>query len=174
MGKEPGNDLLLSNPSSKEEECMKTWGTRGLLAAVMVIAVTSIAFTAPWKGWQGSGGWGTENAYQRIYNPAMTESLSGEVVSVEEIKPMKGMRAGIHLLVKSGKETVSVHLGPAWYIERLDTQISEGDTIEIKGSRVSFEGKPAIIAAEIKKGDVVLRLRDDQGISVWSGWRRSR
>jgi hypothetical protein len=28
----------------------------------------------------------------------------------------------------------------------------EGDKIELKGSRVTFAGKPAIIAAEVKKG----------------------
>jgi hypothetical protein len=37
---------------------------------------------------------------------------------------------------------------------------------------VTFEGKPAIIAAEIKKGDETLRLRDDAGVPAWSGWRR--
>jgi len=33
-------------------------------------------------------------------------------------------------------------------------------------------GQPAVIAAEVKKGDIVLKLRDDNGIPVWSGWRK--
>jgi hypothetical protein len=41
---------------------------------------------------------------------------------------------------------------------RLDTKIQKGDTIEVKGSRVTITGKPAIIAAEVKKGDNVLSL----------------
>jgi hypothetical protein len=44
--------------------------------------------------------------------------------------------------------------------------------VEVKGSRVTFEGKPAIIAAEVKKGDEVLKLRDENGFPMWSGWRR--
>lgn len=40
------------------------------------------------------------------------------------------------------------------------------------GSRISFEGNPAIIAAEVKKGDEVLKLRDEKGVPFWSGWRR--
>jgi hypothetical protein len=85
---------------------------------------------------------------------------------------MKGMHYGIHLLLKTDKETIDVHLGPGWYIERLDTKIEEGDKIEVKGSRVTIAGKPAIIAAEVKKGDSILVLRDSAGVPAWAGWRR--
>jgi hypothetical protein len=84
----------------------------------------------------------------------------------------KGMSPGIELLVKTDKETIPFHLGPAYFIERLDVKIEKGDKIEVKGSRVTISGKPVIIAAEIKKGDSVFRLRDDAGTPVWSGWRR--
>jgi len=86
--------------------------------------------------------------------------------------PMKGMYAAVTLAVKTDKETIAVHLGPEWYIGRLDAKIAKGDTVEVRGSRVTFDDKPAIIAAEVKKGDNVLALRDSAGIPVWSGWRR--
>jgi hypothetical protein len=84
------------------------------------------------------------------------------------------MHKAVSLMVKTDKETISVHLGPEWYIERLDTKILKGDTIEVRGSRVSFDGKPIIIAAEIKKekGEHIIVLRDDAGIPVWAGWRK--
>jgi hypothetical protein len=82
------------------------------------------------------------------------------------------MSYGIHLMVKTDKETISVHLGPAWYIENQDTTIEPEDKVEIKGSRVAFEDEPAIIAVEIKKGDEILVLRDKNGFPAWSGWRR--
>jgi hypothetical protein len=44
--------------------------------------------------------------------------------------------------------------------------------VEVRGSRVTMGGKPVIIAAEVRKGDAVLTLRDDQGVPMWSGWRR--
>jgi hypothetical protein len=37
---------------------------------------------------------------------------------------------------------------------------------------VTVSGKPAIIAAEVKKGDDLLRLRDEAGLPAWSAWRR--
>jgi hypothetical protein len=79
-----------------------------------------------------------------------------------------------YVMLKTDEETIPVHLGPAWYVERQDTKIAPKDHIEVKGSRITFEGKPAIIAAEIKKGDETLVLRDDAGIPAWAGWRRAR
>jgi hypothetical protein len=142
------------------------------VVAAALILTTSIAFAAPWKGWRGSGGWGTGSQYNRMYNPATVETLSGTVEAVDKITPMKGMYSGIHLVLKTDKETISVHLGPEWYIERLDTKIQKGDAIEVKGSRVTFAGKPAIIAGEVKKGDSTLVLRDSAGIPAWAGWRK--
>jgi hypothetical protein len=122
--------------------------------------------------WKGSGGWGPGTPYSRMYDPAKVETISGTVESVGTAVPMKGMYAAATLTVKTDKETIAVHLGPEWYIGRLDTKIAKGDAIEVKGSRVTFADKPAIIAAEVKKGDSVLALRDSAGIPVWSGWRR--
>jgi hypothetical protein len=143
-----------------------------LLTALLMVTFATTVFAAPGKGGRGSGGWGMGDVYQRMYNPATMETVTGEVISVDRITPMKGMGTGIHLQLKADKETISVHLGPAWYIERLDARIEKGDKIEIKGSRVTVAGKPAIIAAEVKKDDALLKLRDDSGIPAWAGWRR--
>ena len=151
---------------------MSRKGIISLVVAVAMLLVASMAFAQPWKGWRGSGGWGMGSQYNRMYNPATIENASGTVESVDKITPMKGMHYGIHLMVKTDKETISVDLGPEWYIERLDTKIEKGDNIEVKGSRVTIGGKPAIIAAEVKKGDNTLVLRDSAGIPAWAGWRR--
>lgn len=151
---------------------MRVKSIMGLLVAISIFLTASIALAQPWKGWRGSGGWGMGTQYQKMYNPATVETVSGTVESIDKTTPMKGMHYGIHLLLKTDKETIPVHLGPGWYIERLDTKIEKGDKIEVKGSRITFQGKPAIIASEVKKGDNILRLRDDNGIPAWSGWRR--
>jgi hypothetical protein len=122
--------------------------------------------------WRGGGGWGPGGAYGKIYDPKTVETVTGEVVSVDVLTPMHRMHRGVHVQLKTVKETISVHLGPAWYIENQDTKIEPKDKIEVKGSRVTFDGKPAIIAAEVVKGDEVLKLRDDQGIPCWAGWRK--
>ena len=121
---------------------------------------------------RGSGGWGVGGDYCRKYDPKTVETISGEVVSVDKFKPGKGMSYGIHLQLKTEKDTIAVHLGPEWYIQNQDTEIKAKDKISVKGSRVTFEGKPTIIAAEVRKGDEVLSLRDEHGVPAWAGWRR--
>lgn len=122
--------------------------------------------------WRGGGGWEPTSPYGRLYDPKTVQTISGEVTSIEQITPFQGMAYGVHLLVKTDKETLAVHLGPAWYIENQETKIQPGDQVEVRGSRINFQGKPAIIAAEVKKGDQVLQLRDEAGVPAWSGWRR--
>jgi len=121
--------------------------------------------------WQGSGGWGHETRYGRMYNPETVEIISGKVVSVDKSTPRKDMSYGVYLKVKAGKETISVHLGPGWYIENQNIIIEPGDMVGIKGSRIRFDGKPAIIAAEVNMEGKILKLRDDNGFPAWSGWR---
>jgi hypothetical protein len=150
---------------------MKAKRFTGFVVIAVLILTASVAL-AGWKGYRGSGGWGMNDPYQRNYNTATVETLSGVVESVDKVTPVKGMSAGIHLMVKTDKGTISVDLGPEWYMERLDTKIEKGDKIEVKGSRVTFAGKPAIIAAEVKKGDNTVILRDSAGIPAWAGWRR--
>jgi hypothetical protein len=150
---------------------MRTRSIVGLVVVVSMFFTSSLALAA-WKGYRGSGGWGMGTSYQRMYNPATVETLTGTVEAVDKVMPMKGMSYGVHLQLKTEKETISVHLGPGWYIERLDTKIEKGDNVQVKGSKVTMMGKPVIIAAEVKKGDSVLMLRDENGIPLWSGWRR--
>ena len=145
-------------------------------AAVLAILAFALAPQAHAQGgprWRGSGGWGPGSQFGRLYDPKTAETISGEVVKVDHITPARGMSAGVHLLVKTDKEEVSVVLGPQWYLENQDVKIEPKDKLEIKGSRATVQGKPALIAAEVKKGDQILRLRDESGTPVWSGWRKS-
>ena len=165
---------ILGTSGQKEEILRKAHviNIAGIVVTLALLATPDGAFAQRGQGGRGSGGWGMGSQYQRMYNPATVETLSGTVESVDKVTPMKGMHYGIHLTLKTDKVTVDVHLGPEWYIERQDAKIEKGDTIEVKGSRVTVAGKPAIIAAEVKKGDSTLMLRDTNGIPAWAGWRK--
>lgn len=149
------------------------------MASLMIITVfvltASLAIAGPGRwGGRGSGGWGMGTPYQGMYNPAVQEAIAGEVVGIEKTVPMRRMNEGLAALVKTEKETVTVHLGPTWYLERLDEKIAKGDQVEVKGVRATVAGKPVILAAEVKKGDKVLVLRDAAGVPVWAGWGMRR
>jgi hypothetical protein len=137
----------------------------------LVLLLDSAAFAQGMK-WRGSGGWGHGGAYGRMYDPRSVQTVTGEVAKVDRIVPMRGMTGGVHVVLKADAEEISVHLGPQWYLENQDVKLEPGDKVEITGSRVTMQGKPTLIAAEVRKGDNVLKLRDAAGIPVWAGWHK--
>jgi hypothetical protein len=150
------------------KRCILLFTALSILTAVFTID----SFAQRGMKWRGSGGWGPGSTYNRLYDAKTVETINGEVIAVDKITPAEGMSYGVHLMVETDEDTVSVHLGPAWYLENQDVKIEPKDKVEIKGSKIMFKGKPALIAAEVRKGDRLLRLRDESGIPVWSGWRR--
>jgi hypothetical protein len=137
------------------------------MKAITKLAVIAVA---------ASAALGMSNAVaQRNYDPKTVETIEGKVLSIEKTTPAKNRGYGVHLMLQTSKETISVDLGPAWFIDKQTPRIEANDTITVTGSCVTIDGKPAIIAAQIKKGNEVLKLRDDNGVPAWSrAGRRNR
>jgi hypothetical protein len=146
-----------------------------VVLAPFLIGSASFAVAQPGSGTRGmgqGGGWGPGSPYGRLYNPKTVETVSGEITSVEKITPGRGMSRGVHITLKTDKaELLPVHLGPEWYIDRQTVVLKQGDKVQIRGSRITFQDKPALIAAEVTKGDETLVLRDANGVPAWAGWR---
>jgi len=122
------------------------------------------------KNWKGGG---DKPLCMRAYNPKTVETISGVVIQVENIKPIPGGNwYWIDLTVKTVKETLSVQLGPLGYFNKIGFEVKPQDRIEVYGSRILFQGKPAILAAGIKRGDKNLKLRNEIGYPEWIGWNR--
>jgi hypothetical protein len=118
--------------------------------------------------WKGTGGWGDKSAYCSLYDPKNVETVKGAVLAIEDVTPMPGMRPGIALQLQTAKETIPVHLGPSWYLENQDFELKSQDNVEVKGSRIICNGQRVMVAAEVRKGDEVLRLRDAKGLPLWA------
>jgi hypothetical protein len=141
----------------------------GILALLLA---TAAAWAQPGPGGGPGRGWGAGGPYNRMFNPKTVETLNGEVAIVDKFIPNKNMSYGVHLILKTDKETIPVHLGPGWYMEKQGADFAAGDKVEVTGSRITYQGKPAIIAAKVKKGDQVLKLRDASGVPGWTGQGR--
>ena len=102
------------------------------------------------------------------YDPKTEVTLNGTVDSVERVTSENMPMAGIHLVVKSENQMIQVHVGPAAFVDK-KMMFTQGDTIQVVGSKVTMGGKPVVIAREIKKGHEVLQLRDERGRPLWSG-----
>lgn len=66
---------------------------------------------------------GRSSQYNRMYDPNTIETIRGRVVGTNTFTPGRGMSQGMQLLVKTENQTISVHLGPAWYLARQDFPI---------------------------------------------------
>ncbi|MBI4524135.1 MAG: DNA-binding protein [Deltaproteobacteria bacterium] len=150
----------------------KIVGAIAAMAFFSLVAADQVYAQRAGIRWRSSGGWGPGTPYTRMYDPKTVETINGEVLKIDMITPRKGMSPGVHMTVKTDKQEIPVHLGPSFFVEYQDVKLAPKDKVEVKGSRITFDGKPAIIAMELRKGDEVLKLRDESGLPVWSGWRR--
>ena len=135
--------------------------------SLLLLALCTSGAVFAQRGGQGGGG-----PQGRFYDPKTVETVFGEVLGLDTFPGRRGM-AGVHANLKTDKgETIPVHLGPAWYLDKQSVTLKQGDKVTVRGSRVTFDGKPALIAAEVTKQGQTLRLRDDDGVPVWAGGRR--
>ncbi len=143
--------------------------------AVTAFIGAAIAFAQPYGG---PGGYcretGRGTAAARMYSTSRESTVKGTVEAVEQIACRGRMQnyQGVGLTLKTGGEMVRVHLGPQWYLDKQTTmRIAAGDTLEIKGAKAVQRGEEVLLAAEVKKGQEVLKLRDEKGYPLWAGWR---
>jgi hypothetical protein len=105
---------------------------------------------------------------RRLYDPASVTTLSGAATAVDVVPGRGGRSGGLHVTMESGGRSVEVHLGPSWFLDQEGLKIAKGDTLEVTGSLVDSGAAKALIAREVKVAGKTLKLRDDQGIPVWS------
>lgn len=124
-----------------------------------------------------------QNMRMPRYDTSTTVTIHGTIQEVREGMMQRGSMGmmgtgrmgsmgGLHLVVKTKKETVTVLAGPASYAKDKGFTFAKGDKVEISGSRVTYNDAEAIIAREIKKGGKTLVLRNANGVPEWSRGRR--
>jgi hypothetical protein len=164
-------NLIIELPASltKEDKIMKKISTIAIVIGTLSLLMAAVGWAQPGMG---AGGGLPLVHYGTMWEAKTVETLSGEVVAVDKYVPGRGGTSyGVRLSLKTEKETIPVVLGPVWYIEEQRIKFAANDKIEVKGSKLSIQGQPTIIAQEVKKGDQVLKLRDDKGAPLWTGPR---
>jgi hypothetical protein len=138
------------------------------LSAILTTTVLALAVTVVDAQRHGPGPMGP------AYDPATEVTLRGVVQEVRQIADWMGRRSitGTHLVLKTGEQTIEVHLGPSSFLATERLSFAVGDDIEVIGSRVQFSGVFVIVAREVHRGSDRLTLRDARGFPRWS--RRGR
>ncbi len=117
----------------------------------------------------GGQGWGATTLYGTMFDPDSIENLRGKVLSVEKFIPLRQMGWGLLVMVSDEKgEEIAVHVGPGWYLEQQGFDIEPGERVAIRGSRITFNEEPAIMAMEVKTQKAAIQLRNEKGVPAWS------
>jgi hypothetical protein len=133
----------------------------GLGIIILLWAGASWGQTGPREG----GGGGPASSY----DPQTVTTVSGVVVSLTPPQAEAGLPYLAYLTLRTETGKIKVFLGPSPYVDKLPVKINVLDKIQVTGSKITWEGKPVIMAAEVKKADQVLKLREPDGTPVWSG-----
>jgi len=81
---------------------------------------------------------------------------SGKVVLIEK---MPGMEDGLQMRFKTDQGNAhTVYMGPDWFVNNQKLKLSPGDSVVVKGKKIGF----SIIATEISKGDLTMKLRNEE------------
>ena len=80
---------------------------------------------------------------------------------------------GLHVILKTDKGSLDVHLGPTDYWKKNGFELTKGDSIQVIGSKIKVDDTEFIIAREVKKDDKVVTLRNAQGFPPGPVGRRS-
>ena len=134
---------------------MKRWLIAGMVLCFMMLALVQTGL--------GQGG----GKGPLPFNPKTIETVQGIVVEAPEVKE-SGIPEMERLTLKTKQEKLTVVLGPNWYLARQDWKINLLDRLAVTGSRLNLNGRPALIAQEVKKGEQVMKLRDSSGRPLWA------
>jgi len=93
--------------------------------------------------------------------------IQGVVLELQTAEKTKDL---LHMVVKSGEETVDVSLCPKSYLDEMGTTFAKGDEIALTGSKVKVDEANLVLAREVNKGEEMLMLRDGKGVPVWN-WK---
>lgn len=139
------------------------------LGAVVPFLASLSAFAAAQSAPSGRHG-------SMMYDVKTETTVTGSVESVEHITGTAGRgrhgMGGTHLVMKTEKQPVDVHVGPTAYLAEKGITFAKGDRLEVLGSRLTVENETVVIARQIKKGDKTWTLRDASGRPAWSGRER--
>lgn len=118
-------------------------------------------------GGDGTGKSGLD--FNKAYDVNTVTTISGRVVSLPRIVEQEHTTVEVN----TGRETITLTLGPKSFWENQKIPLRLNDQISAKGSKAQGkDGKTYLITQKLtnQTNGSQLVLRNDKGASAWSGW----
>jgi DNA/RNA endonuclease YhcR with UshA esterase domain len=103
-----------------------------------------------------------------MYEASDEVTIQGTVQDVQEFYcPISG-RVGTHLTVKTENGNIQVHVAPAAFLSDHNLSFRRGDSVQVVGSRVIFQGHGAVIARAATLRGQTIAFREANGHPLWT------
>lgn len=126
-----------------------------LAAGVMLVVMATLA-------------WAQTPATAPQYDPAKEVTIKGVVEEVKDFQcPVSG-GMGAHLIVKTDKGLVTVHLALSKFLSFYGFGFAKGDQVEVIGAKAKVgDDENALLARKIERGNQTFAFRDKNGKALW-------
>lgn len=107
------------------------------------------------------------------YNTETVETIYGTIYKMGKYPVLKGKFYMCYLILSfvnrdGNYEYITVHLGPSSFMDSQSVKLAEKDEITVEGSLTpGLRGNKNLLAAEITKDGKTIKLRDENGVSLW-------
>jgi len=93
------------------------------------------------------------------------EAIVVESGKVKAIQPMPGVKGYQQMqFVTDQGNSYTVFMGPKWFMDNQKVKFKAGDKVDVRGKKLGA----SIIATEIGKGDLYMKLRNEEdGVPTW-------
>jgi hypothetical protein len=128
-------------------------GTIGI-AAIVAVPLTVAAAQWPHHGHHAGP----------MFDTSTATRVTGTIEAVKNVPGPDGdcccgAGGGTHVTVKTATESIEVHLGPSVWLRKQGVNLTVGDSVEILGWRVTMRKGSALMAREVKKGEMTWTLQ---------------
>jgi hypothetical protein len=166
-----GREDAMDTPGHAIESVRREW-TRAIPILLMIVGISlgmTIALPSPAPAAEGFW-WGSP------VNPGFDRNTviqaTGTVLQVDI-----ATRGGPGTLsLQTSTESITVILGPSWFLSEQHVDIQNGDPLVVEGAKMmDRRGHLHLVAASLtnRRTGAVLRLRDDEGRPLWTSGRPS-
>lgn len=100
------------------------------------------------------------------YDTRAEYAVKGTVVGVRVHDSVLGYK-DTHIILTTVQGEMEVHVGPSSFLAKRGFEVSPGEEVLVIGSKTVYEGKPVLVARQIRKGYRNVTLRGMKGNPTW-------
>jgi DNA/RNA endonuclease YhcR with UshA esterase domain len=112
--------------------------------------------------------WAQAPASTPKYDIANEVTIKGVVEEVKDFQCPASGGMGAHLVVKTDKGLVTVHLALSKFLSEYGLNFAKGDEVQITGVKAKVgDDENAILARKVERGNQTFTFRDKKGKPLW-------